>query len=82
MVKASYNRKHILPILYNICDDEFNNYVENLECAGFIKRRISDGITYYDATIKESNINNSFILNAIKAVSDGVTTALLNKIGA
>ena len=85
MVKASYSRKHILPVLYKICDDEFNGYVERLVRAGCLEKRISDGVTYYDATIKASEINRKFILDALKVisqgVSEGVTTAILNKQG-
>lgn len=86
MVKAAYSRKHILPVLYKICDDEFNGYIERLVDAGCIVKRISDDITYYDATLQANEINQKFILNAIetisKGVSEGVTTAVINKIGA
>lgn len=86
MVKAAYNRKHILPVLYKICDDEFNGYIERLVNAGCIVKRISDDITYYDATLQANEVNQKFILNALKVisngVSEGVTTAVINKIGA
>lgn len=86
MVKASFERKHILPVLYKICEDEFNGYTERLVQAGCIKERESDGVTYYDATIQSKNIRKSFILKALKAisrgVSEGATTAILNKLGA
>ena len=86
MVKASFYRKHILPVLYNICEDEFNGYVERLVHAGCLEKRISDGVTYYDATISANEINHRFILKALKAIgqglSEGATNALLNRVGA
>lgn len=85
MVKAAYYRRHILPVLYQMCDDEFNGYVERLVRAGCLEKRISDGITYYDATIKADEINHKFILNALKVISKGVSegaaVAVLKKIG-
>ncbi len=82
MVKAAYNKKHILPVLYGICDDEFDGYVHRLIQAGFLEKRIRDGVVYYDATIKAGEINQRFILEAIKAVSrgvsEGIASAVLN----
>ncbi|MBS6463190.1 MAG: hypothetical protein KH352_07340 [Ruminococcus sp.] len=86
MVKAAFNRKHILPVLYNICEDEFNAYIDNLVAAGCIERRTSDEVTYYDATIQASNINKEHILNMVRSaargISEGITTTVLNRIGA
>ncbi len=66
--------------------DEFNGYIERLVKAGCIEKRVSDGVTYYDATIQSKDINTAFILKALKAISQGVsegaTTAILNKLGA
>jgi len=82
MVKASFKRKHILPTFYKICEDEFNGYIERLVKAGFIEKRVSDGVLYYDATIESKDINTRFILKALKAISQGVsagvTAAILN----
>lgn len=81
MVKASRNRKHILPSLYHLCEEEFNAYVDRLVQAGLIEKRRTDGIVYYDATLKAIDANKQFILSALKAISqgvaEGVTTALL-----
>ena len=86
MVRASFERKHILPILYKICEDEFNGYIERLVLAGCIEKRVSDGVTYYDATIQSKDINSNYILKSLKAIfcgiSEGTTTAILNKLGA
>lgn len=80
LVKGAYNRRHIMPQLYNnMCEDEFNGYIDRLVEAGLIVRRVSDGITYYDATINANNINKKFILEALevitRAASEGVANA-------
>jgi len=86
MVKASFSRKHILPIIYKMCEDEFNGYIERLVKAGCIEKRISDGVTYYDATLQANQIQRSYILEALRVISQGIsegaTSAVLNKIGA
>ena len=83
MVKASVGRKHILPVIYGLCQDEFEGYVDRLIRAGFIERRISDGITYYDATIKVKDINRKQILSAVadisRGIAEGITTAIVNR---
>lgn len=86
IVKGSSNLKHVLPKLYKICDDEFDGYVDRLEGAGFIQRRVSDGITYYDATIEACKIKEELILKAVEAVARGVSeggmNAICNRMGA
>ena len=85
MVKGSSERKHILPKIYNLCDEEFDGYVDRLIRAGLLEKRISDNITYYDATIKGSEINKKSIMQTIESISrvvaEGITNAILNKIG-
>ena len=44
--------------------------------AGLIVKRISDGITYYDATIESSKLSEAFILKAIEAFAKGITGAV------
>lgn len=73
IVKASYNRRHVMPQLYKICEDEFRGYISRLIQAGIIEARISDGIEYYDATLTVNNIKRNYILKAIEAVSAGVS---------
>ena len=86
IVKGSSNLKHVLPKLYKICDDEFNGYIDRLEDAGFIQRRVSDGITYYDATIEACKIKEELILKAVEAAargfSEGMTNILYDRKGA
>ena len=82
MVKAAYYKKHIFPALYKICDEEFNGYVEELIRCGLLRKRKTDGVTYYDATarVRPSELNQKFILSIIEAVSRGVTGATLDHI--
>lgn len=86
IVKGSGALKHVLPKLYKICDDEFNGYIDRLEDAKLIQRRVSDGITYYDATIEACKIKEEFILKAVEAAargfSEGMTNVLYDRKGA
>ena len=83
IVAATRKRLHVLPQLYKMCTDEFNGYIERLEGAGLIVRRITDNITYYDLPISSTNYSRNYILAAIEAYSkgawQGITTALLNQ---
>ena len=85
MVDASSKRQHIMPKLYKLCEDEFEAYANKLIEAGFLERRISDDVTYYDATIEADSINKKNILDTIKAVTygvaEGVASAILNQNG-
>ena len=84
IVEATRRRLHVLPQIYKICPDEFNNYITQLENAGLIVRRVSDGITYYDLAVSATRLNKKFILDAIercsKGIAEGVTTALLGHV--
>ena len=73
IVEASRQRKHVMPALYRMGDDEFQGYINRLVEAGFIVIRISDGVTYYDATLKAKNANKNFILKVIKALAEGTS---------
>ncbi len=79
IVNAARNRFHVLPPLYDLCEDEFNGYVDRLVDAGYIVRRTTDDITYYDATPQAKHYKKVELLKAIepaiKAVSEGITTA-------
>ena len=65
-----------MPQLYKICEDEFNGYIDELVNAGLIRRRISDGITYYDATLAvdgmKANAIKKCVEDALRIVSVGV----------
>ena len=83
IVKASRELKHVLPSLYCICDEEFNGYINRLVEAGFIERRTTEGVTYYDATLKASNATKKGVLQAVKVITEaiayGTTKAALEK---
>lgn len=69
----------MLPALYGLCEDEFNGYVDRLVEAGYIVRRTTDDVTYYDATPQAKHYKKLELLKvlepAIKAASEGITTA-------
>lgn len=81
IVKASYERRHVLPSLYRISEDEFNGYIDRLVRANLICKRVADNITYYDTPINANNCNKNFILQALEAclkgISEGVTKTLV-----
>jgi hypothetical protein len=86
IIKAANQRKHVVPEIYGIGQDEFDGYIRRLKEAGFIELRVSDGITYYDATTNAMKCSRKFILDAIEAgtkgLASGVTEAYLSqKIG-
>ena len=79
IVKACIERKHITKETCFASSGEFNGFICDLENAGLIHRRIEDGITYFDSTSKsdmcqKKNLNaiKDFILDAIKASSEGL----------
>lgn len=82
IVRASSNAKHVCAKTYGLCDQEFQGYIERLVDAGLIVKRTTDNVTYFDATIAAGDIKRKRILDAIKAISFGVSlgvsTALLN----
>lgn len=72
IVDASYKRRQVFPALYRLCDEEFESYIENLVQAGLIIKRITDGVIYYDAAVQVENLKRKFILEAVKAVPNGI----------
>ena len=79
IVKACIERKHITKEICFASSGEFNGFICDLENAGLILRRVEDGITYYDSTSKSDicqkkslNAIRDFILDAIKASSEGL----------
>ena len=81
MVKACLAQQHIMPELYHISQEEFDGYVCELVNKGLLRKRITDGIIYYDATLLAENTQLSTIeriINGItKAVVEGGVTAML-----
>lgn len=84
IVKASYNRRHVLPKIYKICEDEFNGYIYRLVEAKLITIRVTDNITYYDCLLPNKYCNKKFILQVLescaKGMAQGTVTAVLEKV--
>ena len=74
---ACNKQKHVLPQLYGICPEEFEHYIVQMENAGLIGRRVTDGITYYDVLVSAEKPSRKFVLDAIRMVTHGATTAFL-----
>ncbi len=77
ILKACRERKHVLPKIYKMSLEEFNQYINQLENVGLISRRIEDGVEYYDISLyalklKEEEINKKIttISNLAVAVSN------------
>ncbi len=85
IVNASNNQMHVLPLLYQLSEDEFQGYIRRLVEADLIEERVTDGITYYDATIKGSCASKKTIWKAIKEITGaatyGAVRAVLNNSG-
>lgn len=88
IVKACLLRRHISKELCFTSALEFEGLVSELEKAGFIRKRIEDGITYFDSTLKSETsrgkslkVLREFILDTLKSVSEsaaeGTVTAIL-----
>lgn len=91
IVQATSKREHVMAKLYNICEDEFNGYIEELINAGLIKKRVTDGVIYYDAPLQSVGYTKKQILKTlgkiatktVAAATYGITKATIeNKIGA
>lgn len=83
IITATIQRKHVVPELYKITKDEFDGYIRRLSQSGYIEIRVTDGIEYYDATLKANTFNLKEFLQFTQAVSagvaEGITTAALNQ---
>lgn len=79
IVDASRKRCHVLPKIYKICEGEFNGYISRLVEANLIVIRTTDNITYYDTPLTAKNCNRKFVLEMIKAGSEGAVTAILKQ---
>lgn len=86
IVKATLKRKHVLPELYGMCQEEFDGYINQLVEAGLIRIRITDSITYYDPTLQAEQQSKSeikqLIMECIEAASRGAMSACLENVGA
>ena len=84
IIKASANFMHVVHSLYGISPDEFDGYIRRLEQEGLIERRVTDNVTYYDATIKATRSSHKLVLDIIergsKGIASAVTEAVLEKV--
>lgn len=88
MLNACLKREHISPATYRsiMNDNQFYTYINELISNELIIQRIEDGIIYYDATLKCAMYKGKnfqeikkFIIECIKAISYGTTTALCDR---
>lgn len=73
IMKATLKGKHVVPSLYDMCQEEFDHYIDELAKAELIRVRITDGITYYDPTleaeVQKQNEIKEIIEKCVEAVS-------------
>lgn len=83
IIDATMQLKHVVPELYKITREEFDGYIRRLSESGYIEIRTSDGVCYYDATLKTASFNLKDILQFTQSISagvaEGITTAALNQ---
>ena len=80
MVNATKDLKHIVPSLYKITQEEFDGYIDDLIEAKLIRKRLEEGVTYYDATLFSFNSDNTVIMNVIKSISAGIMEGAMNSV--
>lgn len=87
IVNACIRREHITKEMCFATQGEFNRMIEDLANCGLISVRVEDGITYYDSTSesdlyegKKLSIIRKFVLDALEAISKGVTEGGLNAV--
>lgn len=80
IVKATINRYHVMPQNYGICKAEFEAYVDKLVEAKLIDKRVTDGITYYDATITALKIKRETLLEFIERSMEGISRGVTGEI--
>ena len=86
-VKAYCNGKNVVPELYNITIEKFDEINRELEELGLITKENLDGLVYYNATplgsefISFSNTKiNRFIQETICSVAKGITNSIIDNI--
>ena len=58
IVKAALARHHIFASMCYMNSDEFDDMIDELVSCELIRRRVADGVTYYDSTIKSEAYKN------------------------
>ena len=90
IVEACIHRKSVCAKLYKINENEFKEYILNLQKEGFISIKVVDDIEYYFATTKsEMYLNNkeglkkhlkSIYQTTLEAVVQGVTKTVIEHV--
>lgn len=82
IIHATMLRKHVVPELYKISEDEFETYIHNLIDSGVIRIRTEDEVRYYDITYDYINLKEQEIFqtvnNFLNASINTVVTLTVN----
>ena len=85
IVAACLARQHISKELCYASTGEFEGFINELETASLIRKRVEDGITYFDSTDKSEaytgkklNEIRKFVLDAINACSEGAAKGAIS----
>lgn len=70
ILKACRERKHVLPQIYKMSSEEFNQYINQLENAGLINKRTEDGVEYYDISLYALKLQKEEINKIIVTISN------------
>ncbi len=77
IMKATLKGKHVVPSLYNdMCQEEFDHYIDELAKEDLIRVRITDGITYYDPTLKAETQKQNEIKEIIEKCVEAISRFL------
>lgn len=74
---ACINKKHVVNQLYNISEDKFEDYINNLVASNIIVIKNENNITYYDATSKTQNA----FQNGKKEFREYIVTSIATVLG-
>ncbi len=80
ILKATEQGQHVLPVIFKICQDEFDGYIKRLEEAGKIIVRTTENIEYYDLPVPQGinlEVIEKLVEVPIRGISEGATSALL-----
>ena len=74
---ACINKKHVVNQLYNISEDKFEDYINNLVASNIIVIRNENNVAYYDATISAQNA----FQNGKKEFREYIVTSIADVLG-
>lgn len=76
ILDAVRKRRYVLPKLYNITQEEFDVYIEQLEKEGLIEVKVFDNIEYYYATYKLIHSDEEDLKKTIRNILRIAVTAI------